>query len=251
LEIVFYTQARLRGRRGGVELPGSPLTSTVPGGTWVKGNVLDRRNVLADSINFLLPDSWTSGTVELEILGVGTLTCLEKAGPFPNDCKTTVFFQNAPALQVKLVRVRYENSSGFISETSTSDLSEIQNRLLSIFPVSSIDRTTGYLDTGKGDISADYVNSRLEAMRVLDKCSRSSGCNRFYHGVVDQSGLLRYRSTFVSGLAPTPGIVSCSIIRDGDEFARNTAAHEIAHSMGIEHAVTNFTDKGKCYLTVQ
>jgi hypothetical protein len=142
-----YTQVRLRGRRGGVELPGSPLTPTFPGGTWVKAKVLDRRNVLDDSINFLLPELWTSGTLELEVQGVGVgLNCLEKAGPTPNDCKTTVTFQAAPTFQVKLVRIKYNVSKDFVSETSTDDLLELQNRLLSIFPVTRIDLTTGYLD---------------------------------------------------------------------------------------------------------
>jgi Protein of unknown function (DUF1194) len=242
---LFLLQARLRGRRGGVELPGSPLASTSPGGILVKANALDRRGILADSFNFRIPESWRSGTVEFEVQGVGTtLKCLEKAGPTMNDCKATVTFQAVPTLQVKFVRIRYENPPGTVVKTSTSDLTELQNRLVSIYPVSRIDRTTGYLDMGNGIPDAEALNARIEAMRVLDKCTSARGCDRLYYGAVNQGGALTLRTEFIGGLANNvPGTVSCGIIEDDNAYGRNRHAHEIAHTMGANHAVT-MNDKG-------
>lgn len=236
---VLLSRARLRGRRNGVELPGSPLTATSPGGIIVKAKAFDRCNVLDDSFNFLIPEAWRSGTVELEVQGVGTsLKCLEKAGPIPNDCKATVTFQIVPTLEVKFVEIRYESPPGTVVKSSTSDLSELQNRLLSIFPVSRIDRTTGYLDMGSGIPDATLVNARIEAMRVLDECISAAGCDRLYYGAVDQSGQLKYGSGFTGGLAnDIPGSVSCGVIEDGNAYGRNRHAHEIAHTMGSHHAV--------------
>ena len=234
------SQVRLRGRRGGVELPDSPLTPTSLGGIVVKANALDRRQTLGDSFNFRLPEAWLSGTIELEVQGVGTsLKCLDKAGPSPNDCKATVTFQNVPRLQVKFVQIRYESPLGTVVKTSSSDLTELQNRLLSIFPVSRIDRTTGYLDMGTGIPDAAVVNSRIEVMRLLDFCISFFGCDRLYYGVVKKGGQLKYGSDPTGGLAnDIPGSVSCGVIEDGNDYGGNRHAHEIAHTMGAHHAVT-------------
>ena len=206
----------------------------------MKPNALDRRGVLGDSLNFLLPESWGSGTVELEIEGVGTsVKCLETAGPTANDCKATVTFQTASTLEIKLVRIKYEASANIV-ESSTTDLSVLENRLLAIFPVSSIDRTTGFLDMGTGVPDARDVNTKLEAMRLLDLCISWLGCDRLYYGAVDQGGQLNYGTGTTGGLAnDIPGIVSCGVIEDGDAYGRNRHAHEIAHTMGVHHAVTS------------
>lgn len=228
-------QARLRARRNGVELPGSPLSAINPGGILVKANALTRRNILDDSLNFLLPASWLSGTVELEIQQLASnIGCREAAGPTANDCKTTVNFTSVPTLQVKFVQIRYQDGSEI--KSSDSDLVELQNRLLAIYPVSSIDRTTGYLDDGDGIPDAMYLISRLAAMRVLDKCVVD--CDRIYYGAVDQAGKLRTVGESAGGLANgIPGTVSCGVIEDDDAYGRNRHAHEIAHCMGSHHAV--------------
>lgn len=225
-------------------MPGSPLAATSPGGVLAKANALNRRHILGDSLNFLIPEAWRSGTVEFEIQGVGTsMKCLETAGPIANDCKATVTFQAVPTLEVKFVRISYEPSPGTIVASSTTDLSELENRLLAIFPVSSIDRTTGFLDMGTGVPDATDVNARMEAMRVLDLCISSLGCDRLYYGAVDQGGQLKYGTGTTGGLANgIPGTVSCGVTVDGTAYGRNRHAHEIAHTMGAHHAVTASTD---------
>ena len=129
--------------------------------------------------------------MELEIQGVGTsMKCMETAGPIANECKATVTFQAVPTLEVKFVRISYEPSPGTTVASDTTDLSELENRLLSIFPVSSIDRTTGFLDMGPGVPNAIDVNARLQTMRVWDLCLSWLGCNQLYYGAVNQGGQL-------------------------------------------------------------
>jgi hypothetical protein len=182
--------------------------------------------------------------VELEIQGVGTsLTCREKAGPIPNDCKATVTFQFVPSLEVKFVRISYEAPPGTTVKTSSTDLSELENRLLAIFPVSSIKRKTGFLDMRTGVPDATIVNTRIETMRILDLCLRWLGCDRLYYGAINQGGQLKFGSGFAGGLANNiPGSVSCGVIEDGDTYGRNRHAHELAHTMGVHHSVTSSTN---------
>ncbi len=232
--------ARLKGTRGGVDLPGSPLTASNSGGSIVaKPDALSRRDILSDSLNFQLPDSWLSGTVELELEAVGgTLECMESAGPTANDCMSTVTFNQGSELEVKFVKVKYEKSGSTI-QPSNADLNELEQRLLATFPTSKIDRTTGTLDMGaSGDPKVDDVLSRLESMRFLDFCWDLYGCERLYYGAVDQTGsLLTASGSGTGGKANgIPGSVSAGVIRDGNSYGRNRHGHEIAHTMGRHHA---------------
>ncbi len=224
-------QARLRGFRGGSELSGSPLTATNPGGTiTADANALDRRGNLNDSLNFRLPDSWTSGDVTLEVEPVGAiLDCQEAAGPTANDCETTVDFDPAPEVEVKLVKVKYTSGSSTIIP-SNADLNTLENRLLAIFPTHQIDRTSGTVDMGAGKPSFKEVNSRLELMRILDFCWTIFGCDRRYYGAYDQ---LSSGGGLANGI---PGTVASGVIRDGNNYGRNRHAHEIGHTLGRAHA---------------
>lgn len=231
--------ARLKGTRNGTDLPGSPLTALNSGSSIVaKANALDRRENLSDSLNFQLPDSWLTGTVTLELEGVGgTLECAEGAGPTANDCASTVTFNPGSELEVKLVKVKYKRGSTSIAPTN-SEINELERRLLATFPTSKIDRTTGTLDiSASGNPLAVDVNSSLNLMRFMDFCWSIFNCERLYYGAVDQTGRLRFGTGFTGGLADgIPGASSTGVIRDGNDYGRNRHGHEIAHTMGRHHA---------------
>ncbi|MCM2680175.1 DUF1194 domain-containing protein [Echinimonas agarilytica] len=234
--------ARLKGSRNGIPLAGSPLTAVNAGGAiTAKPNALDRRDVLSDSLNFQLPDSWLTGNVELELEGVGgTLTCEDVAAPAPNDCSTIANFSPASELEVKLVKIKYTDGGSTV-ETSNSDLNELQQRLLATFPVSSIDRTHTTLDMGNGKPQVADVLASLESMRFLDFCWKGFpiGCERLYYGAVNQGGTLLSGAGATGGQANAiPGSVSAGVMVDGNSYGRNRHGHEIAHTMGIHHAVS-------------
>ncbi|WP_199611333.1 DUF1194 domain-containing protein [Flocculibacter collagenilyticus] len=231
--------ARLKGTRGGVDLPGSPLTASNSGGAIIaKPNAISRRNLLTDSLNFQLPESWLTGTIELELEGVGgTLDCMEKAGPSANDCKATVTFNTGSELEVKFVKVSY-TSGGSTIASSNADMNELEKRLLATFPTSKIDRTTGTLNAGAGVPVDQNILSSLSNMRFLDFCWNVFGCDRLYYGAIDQTGsLVDVNGNGNGGLANgIPGSVSTGVIRDGNSYGRNRHGHEIAHTMGRHHA---------------
>lgn len=233
--------ARLKGTRNGAALPGSPLTAINAGGSiTARPDALKRRKVLSDSLNFQLPDSWLSGTVTLELEGVGgSLECMEKAGPSANDCMSTVTFNPGSEFEVKLVKVKYKDGATTVG-SSNSDINELEKRLLATYPTAKIDRTTGSLDMGNGKPKVDDLLSRLETMRFLDFCWSSFpfSCDRLYYGAVDQSGvLLKSNGGTTGGKANgIPGSVSAGVIVDGDSYGRNRHGHEIGHTTGRHHA---------------
>jgi len=155
------------------------------------------------------------------------LECKEAAGPTANNCKTTVTFTKMPAFEVKFVRIKYKSGTDTIVPT-TAEARELNKRLKAIYPVSDIDVKYGTLDFGNSMPSLSTVNSRLALIRFFDGCF--VGCNRFYYGAFDQQARL-------GGLAAgIPSQVSSGAIRD-TRYGRNRHAHEIAHSMGVHHAV--------------
>lgn len=223
--------ARLKGTRGGVAL--GTLTAINSGGSiTAKANALDRRNILNDSLNFLLPSSWRAGnlTLELEAVG-GTLDCKEKAGPTANDCKATVNFNPGSEVEVKFFPVKWK-SDVTVHTPSGADLNNLESRTLALLPTSKVDRTTGStIDMGNGFPALATVNSRLETQRFLDFCWSFLGCDRRYYGALRNPGSL-------SGLANgIPGTASSSIIKDGDVIGRNVHIHEILHTLERHHAV--------------
>ena len=229
---------RLIGRRGGAELPGSPLSATNPGGSVLAStDVADRRGVLGDSLNFLLPPSWRSGTVELELDGGGTgLDCMEVAGPTPEDCSVTVTFEAGTEVGLRVVGVPYTAGGATVVPTPAA-LAETGRRVATTFPASRLDVSTqaSLLTTFTGAPALAAVNRVLALQRVLDLCFSVLGCTTLYYGQVsgdDDGGL-------AMGI---PGDVSSGYDFDvtgpnQPGFFRNVAPHEVGHTLGLNHSV--------------
>jgi hypothetical protein len=241
-------KARLIGRRGGVVLPGAVAGSTaltpilnMGGSIAAKANALSRRGVRDDSLNFRLPKHWRSGTIELEVEGVGTrLECKE-----PADCKATVTFDPGSEIEVVFFKLNYKDSSSRWNYPDENDIIELDSRLKAIFPTSKVDRTKSrslYLGTGIPQIM--YILNELESIRLADCTSLTNApslcdSDRFYYGAIDQMGQLKDGTRLIGGRASKigPPPVSAGKIVDNSLYGRNRHAHEIAHSMNRRHAI--------------
>ncbi|GIH07676.1 hypothetical protein Rhe02_57430 [Rhizocola hellebori] len=225
---------RLYGRRGGVDLPGSPLLAQNVGGSIVvKQDIVARRGVLADSLNFQLPADWRSGTVELRFEAAGApVICKEPTGPGANpanDCVVTVSFQDEVTPQVRFIGVRY-TEAGTAFQPTTAQLSEQMFRFQSILPVAAINATMDTMGDYPTKPALSTVNSDLASKRTLDGASSQSR----YYGVLDGYG---------GGLANNiPGTVSSGFLEGvgaigSTGYSRNIGPHEIGHNLGRHHAV--------------
>lgn len=233
---------RLIGRRNGAELPGSPLAAINAGGAVLaRQNIVGRRGKLEESVNFQLPSSWTSGSVELEFeAGGAPVDCKEpgSGASAANDCQEIAGFTGATSLGVSLFSV-IVNGSG----PDTNVLAEQAARVRSNLPVSNLTTAMrGLAYTSKPTV--EQVNDDLLRVKEVERTSCSGLCNTnardVYYGLFD--------GTAVGGLNGMangiPGQTGSSVVnnlpaRSSAGYPRNTIAHEIAHTLGVHHAVDN------------
>ncbi len=234
---------RLLGRRGGVDLPGSPLLAINPGSSILATEDIEsRRDQLDDSLNFYLPGSWRSGTIELEFDAAGAaVNCQEPAGSDPEDnCVVQVTFRDEVRPELVFVGVRY-TSSGNTFDPTTSELLEQMFRFRSIFPIHNIDWSLDSMGNYSSQPSLSDVNDALAIKRFFDVyfcffCSGNPTSDSRYYGVLQGNG---------GGLAKgIPGNVSSGFLsgtgaRADTGYARNRGPHELAHNLERHHAVDN------------
>ncbi len=203
-------QARLIGRRGGIELPESPLTPSFNPTITAKARALDRRGNLEDSLNFELPLSWRQGTIELEIEPVGTaLGCKEDAGPIPGDCKASVAFEKGSEIKVKFVTLTYTDNGETFTPSKESYI-KLYRRLKAIYPVTNVDVEISALTLPDGKPQASDILSKLDIKRFLDNIYAFFGFSsslkavdfdRFHYGILAENGKLFSDSRTIGGMA--------------------------------------------------
>jgi Ca2+-binding RTX toxin-like protein len=236
---------RLFGTRDGAPLPISPLLAINPANTvTADDDVVARRADIEASLNFRLPASWRSGTVELRFeAGGAPLRCQEPAdaggGPAA-DCTVTVTFTPEDTPEIVAVAVPYVDGTGATVTPTGTELNEQRFRMESIFPVPNVDFRTDTLAAYPAAPDLNQVLNDLIMKRALDiatclvACTEPTSTASYYYGVL--SGSLG------GGLGFRPGNVSAGYLggagaRNGLGYARNRGAHEVAHNLDRGHAV--------------
>lgn len=252
------TGGLLYGTRDGTPLPGSPL-QPVDGTIEARTGSIDRRGTWNDSLNFLLPTSWTQGTVDLEFKlpddDKTTLSCEEATG-IPDDCQASVQFQPVGQLQVKLFPTQWSRNFGitgqlpidtYTFQTTFDDILGQVNVLRAATPTASVDWTTGSVLTNQpadalanDNFLRDYLGDldrTLEYIRDLDGCLQ--GCNRIYAALVrfEVNGIFLGAEGLASAIPGT----AASIAMDTrpEQPGRAMLAHEIGHDLGLIHDVSS------------
>jgi hypothetical protein len=240
-------KAKLVGIRNGNPLPDSPQSPINPGHMIeATANATTVRANFANSLNFKLPFSWLQDTVDLHLVEeVGNFDCNEAADA-PNNCSVNVTFQPMKTPKIKWVGVTWTNTTGFTHTPTVMDYNKLILRLVSIFPIHTVDSARGNL-TWSGPIplvggTADFgqmvddVVILLEKMRVVDLCFSATGCERLYYGFLPGPS--------VAGVANNiPGNASAGFMDTPYTDGRHTHSHEIGHTLGRQH-VGNGTGPG-------
>lgn len=231
----------LHGEVAGMPLEGSPLEPIGDNTIEVDADAAARRGDLGASLNFLLPESWTSGPdpmdLAFEVRGTDrTLACVE---PDPlqraaGECWVRRTFRHVPNPEIEVVRVEYpEDGSPVFPDTA--DLLEQLARLESTLPVARVRASVGSLfaDTFEEKPGLDDVNKALKTKRTLQLASNPE---------IHTDALRLYGFLLGSGAGLASGRFVSSAYDSGtadpltEGYAHNRGPHEVAHSFGKAHA---------------
>jgi len=259
--------ARLYGWRGSQAIPGGPL-SPVNSTVTVEADIVLRRAVLDDSLNFLLPKDWTWGNVDVDLklvlideAGEEILTECNEPGGSSSDCTVSVRFNPSESLSVRLFGVPWIDKNEDNHVPSRGQLLRQLSRIEASLPIDNVDVSFGYYTqayTSKPDLSST-VNPDLKLYYRIEFASCNFNCwpdIRYYALLVgagsdasdhniekfdSEGNKIQKKATsagnaarnVASGFAP-PSRVGRPY---GQGYPRNRAAHEIAHTLGISHTI--------------
>ena len=132
-ELLVDPAVRLVGRRGGVELAGSPL-DPVATGTLPRVSAVDRRQSRG-SFMFRLPDDWTSGTISLEAT-VNPVQAFPEVDITNNKSTATVTFREVLPYCLNVVSI--VTTSGVLPAPGMTWTSMV-DRAVSVLPLTGFD----------------------------------------------------------------------------------------------------------------
>jgi uncharacterized repeat protein (TIGR01451 family) len=221
----------LHGFRDGVELADSPRRPLNPGGLLrAQVNAAEIRGSPASSLNFFLPRSWCTGTVNLQFES-SSVECGEVAG-FPNDCSTLVTFGSAAVPEVTFLRVKWFENNNLGDEpipvaVTEDQAQELADRLRAIYPIGRLNwNAPETVWTNSGPPTLEALLPWVEYIRILNQ--EVFGPRRLCYGVLSggQDGGLAYLGGNSSvGWMP----------EEGKRYGRNRHAHELGHNLGLDH----------------
>ena len=271
-------KVELHGSRGGIGLTGSPLTPANKNGGALDAetNAADRRGDLEGSFYFILPKSWTSGTILLEIESLDhALDCREAAGT-PHDCAAEVTFDKSPGtIRLRFVPVSFEAPGGVTWVPTRADLARQVRIIETMFPLTRVQWDTsktlplGVLNGFANMHFLSLLNTEIAKLQTEDGCG--TNCDTIYLGVMTAGARSRLRKLFPEGLPEeglpagsyqpaigqaheVPGNVAIGFVFSDEvhfvrkfantsapmfpiQYGRTVLAHELGHVLGNPHVV--------------
>ncbi|MEP7359174.1 MAG: M66 family metalloprotease, partial [Anaerolineales bacterium] len=207
---------------------------------------------LAQTLNYALPENWlepgTAYVVEVDPDGSVPETD-EGNNRFPGGGDQSFDFQNAPALEVTIVPVRYARPGALVTQPPTGDLSYLTWMPLKVYPLSQINYTVrGGFYTFSGDLrTTDGWSDLLSDITNLHSVEDLSE-QRLFFGLVDSVGADGCSGGCIAGIGwlngppgGNPGYASKSAVgfagfSGSREAASPTFTHEMGHNFGRPHA---------------
>jgi hypothetical protein len=215
------------------------------------GNLQAKREDLALSLNFRLPDALTTaGRIFIRVASLTNATT--GAGIDCTNCDTQsieVKFKEAPPLRVRLLKIRYRTPakpSGFVP--TARDATLFKSWVNRAYPVSNVifSDTTVESDIKPpfDDDTSNLVNAQLSAIRNLD-IDGGTDQRTHYYGMVSDGGLdeqfMRGSANEIPTSADPTAVASGPTGSSG--YAWDTdgsygdwyGGHELAHTFGRRH----------------
>jgi uncharacterized repeat protein (TIGR01451 family) len=226
----------------------TPLPSTQLLVAWTNASVRPIRESLTNCLLFRLPSAWLSGTINLRFVCTNNVTVIP-TNVVPANSTVQVTFVPAPTLPIRLFPVQWTNGgvAAGLQQNSAANLADVPRRLLSMYPVPSVDcqQAPPLIMTNTTPPPYPEINGQLLSIRFLDAivAALSRGAilppgNRIYHGAVAGSTL--YAQT---GVADLPGFIGSGLMPQNNNFysqlyLRHLATHEIGHNLNRQHTAS-------------
>jgi Tol biopolymer transport system component len=231
------TTGKLRGYRGGKELPDSPIDPINAGGhvrvTQDYGDVFSAPSLAAraqrdSSLNFVLPRTWRTGRVALRLELPGGVDCGPMSG---GDCPIEVAFQRGMHLNTEYRNVTWPGKAGM--SLSLLDLRKQAQRVLDQMPASDWAGRVDGPAIHVGQAPELKLRNVLEAVGAVRRAEVKSASWKLF-GVI--GGKVPAGGT--GGVATAiPGSYGTSYDFDArgetdTREGRNVVVHEVAHMYG-------------------
>jgi hypothetical protein len=221
-----------------LSLSETPLTlsSTIP--------LTSSRADYSSTINFALPSSWLSGTVDVTIrLDPDNATV--ESNEANNVLTKRLVFNNVPPLQIKIVPIQYTHTPNQRTYPAPT-VDRVSDWIMRTYPVSQVQISwhTPVSFTGNLTTSDDF--SRLLNDITTLKTSEGAPKAQVYYGLIPTSS--SGSSWFSSGYAGMGWIGSRAAI--GLDYSSQTsqiAAHEVGHNLGMLHTPCGVSSYDQSY----
>ncbi len=236
-------RGRLIVRNGGQADVAVPSLNEIDIDATLNGSLQPKRSAIALSLNFLLPaQSSVAGTATLSIDSITDPTTGRPVTVIGSATTTVTFVAGAP-LRLRLIGVRYQNTTGPQSIAPTQrDVDLIFSWLRRAYPIPRLDATYVVVNAPKRwEFEAPDINAQLAAIRRQDIAAGTDRRTHYFGVVPDGFGFMRGKASAIpqtpdpSAVASGPtGAVGFAWDTDGS-YGDWYTGHELGHTFGRFH----------------